>query len=175
MQVSGLLVAVLVLAAGHAAAEDRFDVEITGAGSSRDAHCDDGQSVRISGADHRIDITGKCKLVVVDVADNVVKLDRADVLRVFGSKQQVDVREAVRELEVHGADHAITANVAGEGAGVEVSGGKNRLTVTLQAKARLAVTGADHDVTYRLAPGGPKPTIQVTGLKNRVHEDRKPK
>ena len=175
MFVSRLLAAVLVLAAGRAAAEDSFDIDITGVGLSRDAHCEDGQSVRVSGADNRIEITGKCKVVLVEVADNNVKLERADRLRVFGSKQDVSVSEAVRALEVHGADHIVGTNVAGEGAEIQVSGGKNRLMVTLQAKATLAVAGADHNVTYRLAPGAPKPGIQVSGLKNRVQEDRKPK
>lgn len=175
MQVSRLLAVAFVLSAGEAAAEDRFDVDITGVGMSRDAHCEDGQSVRISGTENRIEITGTCKLVVVDLADNRVRLGRADTLRVFGSKHEVSVVESVRELEVHGADHTIGASVAGEGAGIQVSGSTNRVTVTLQAKTKLAVTGSDHEVTYRLAPGAAKPGIQVAGIKNRVHEERQPK
>lgn len=173
MIVSRLLAAAFVLAAGRAFPQEAFDVDISGIGQSRDVHCEDGQSVRVSGTENRIEVTGKCRLVLVDLADNKVNLERADTLRVFGSKQEVGVRDTVLEVEVHGADHAVTASLAGEGAAVRVSGSQSRLTLTLRAKANLAVTGADHEVTYRLAPQTPKPAVQVSGANNRVHEERK--
>ena len=175
MLVSRLLTAIFVLAATSASAEEAYDVDITGVGLSRDVHCDEGQSVRITGMQNRIEVSGACKLVVVDLADNKVTLERADALRIFGSKQEVRASQAVRLLEVHGADHVVDLTLDGESAGARVTGSKNAVAVTLRSKAILSVTGSDHDVTYRRAADVPRPGVNMSGADNRVREDRTPK
>ena len=172
MLVSRLLATIFALAATGACAEEAYDVEITGVGLSRDVHCDEGQSIRITGIQNRIEVSGACKLVLVDLADNEVTVERADALQIFGSKQKVIASQAVRLLEVHGADHVVDLTLAGEGANASVTGSKNALAVMLRSKATLSVAGSQHDVTYRRGTDVPKPGVNMSGADNRVREDR---
>lgn len=130
-----------------AAAQAAQVLQVEGARSSRDFACEDGQDVSISGAGHKVVLTGDC-----------------GALAIHGSGHEVSF-ETARSLQVSGIRNGATGKTVGK---LTVDATQNRVATAVKAnegRAEIAIAGAEQVVELRL--GGPA-SITVQGAKNRV-------
>lgn len=144
------------------------EIRVEGVQMSRDFACEDGQDVSISGAGHKIMLTGRCGAVNVHGADHTVTFEGAGKLMVSGISNQVE-GGTTGELVVEVAQNKVKATVkAAETAKIDVSGADQALELTLAGPVQIEVQGAKNVVEWRAENGVKAPSVSAGGVENRI-------
>ena len=144
------------------------EIRVEGAQMSRDFACEDGQGVEISGAGHKIVLTGRCGAVSVHGADHVVSFETAKELAVSGVSNTVE-GGTTGGLVVETAKNKVKATVkAAETAKIDVSGADQKLELTLAGPTQIEVQGAKNAVEWRAEAGIKAPSVSAGGIENRI-------
>lgn len=144
------------------------EIRVEGARMSRDFACEGGQDVMISGAGHKIVLTGRCGAVSVHGADHKLSFEAAGELVVSGIANRVEGGVA-EGLVVETAKNQVQVTVkAAETAKIDVSGAEQRLELTLAGPAQIEIQGAKNAVEWRAEAGVKAPSVSATGIENRI-------
>lgn len=144
------------------------EIRVEGAQMSRDFACEDGQDVEISGAGHKVVLTGRCGAVNVHGADHIVSFETARELAVSGVSNTVE-GGATGGLVIETAKNKVKATVkAAETARIDVSGADQKLALTLAGPAQIEVQGAKNAVEWRAETGVKAPSVSAGGIENRI-------
>ena len=158
------LLAPMILIAPASAAE----IRVEGAQMSRDFACEDGQDVSISGAGHKVVLTGRCGAVNVHGADHTVTFEGAGNLVVSGVSNIVEGGTA-GGLVVEVAQNKVKATVkAAETAKIDVSGADQVLELTLAGPTQVELQGVKNVVEWRAESGVKAPLVSAGGVENRI-------
>ncbi len=156
--------ALMILIAPASAAE----IRVEGAQMSRDFACEDGQDVSISGAGHKVVLTGRCGAVNVHGADHIVSFETAREIAVSGIANTVE-GGTTGGLVVETAKNKVKATVkAAETAKIDVSGADQKLELTLAGPTQIEVQGAKNAVEWRAEAGIKAPSVSAGGVENRI-------
>ncbi|WP_336810855.1 DUF3060 domain-containing protein [Bosea sp. MMO-172] len=144
------------------------EIRVEGAQMSRDFTCEDGQYVAISGAGHKVVLTGRCGAVSVHGADHTLSFDTAGELVVSGVSNQIEGGTA-GGLVVEVAQNKVKVTVkAAETAKIDVSGADQTLELTLAGPTQIEVQGAKNVVEWRAESGVKAPSVSAGGVENRI-------
>ncbi len=144
------------------------EIRVEGAQMSRDFACEDGQDVSISGAGHKIVLTGRCGAVSVHGADHTVTFEGAGMLMVSGISNTVE-GGTTGGLVVEVAQNKVKATVkAAETAKIDVSGADQALELTLAGPAQVELQGVKNVVEWRAESGVKAPSVSAGGVENRI-------
>lgn len=144
------------------------EIRVEGAQMSRDFACEDGQDVEISGAGHKVVLTGRCGAVNVHGADHIVSFETARELAVSGVSNTVE-GGTTGGLVIETAKNKVKATVkAAETARIDVSGADQKLALTLAGPAQIEVQGAKNAVEWRAETGVKAPSVSAGGIENRI-------
>lgn len=144
------------------------EIRVEGAQMSRDFACEDGQDVSISGAGHKVVLTGRCGAVSVHGADHVLSFEAAREITVSGIANKVE-GGTTGGLTVETAKNQVKAMVkAAETAKIDVSGADQKLELTLAGPTQIEVQGAKNVVEWRAEAGVKAPSVSAGGIENRI-------
>uniref|UniRef100_A0A9E7ZR86 DUF3060 domain-containing protein n=1 Tax=Bosea sp. NBC_00436 TaxID=2969620 RepID=A0A9E7ZR86_9HYPH len=144
------------------------EIRVEGAQMSRDFACEDGQDVEISGAGHKVVLTGRCGAIEVHGADHALSFETARELAVSGVSNTIE-GGTTGGLVVETAKNQIRATVkAAETAKIDVSGADQKLELTLAGPTQIEVQGAKNIVEWRTETGVKAPSVSAGGIENRI-------
>ena len=144
------------------------EIRVEGSQMSRDFACEDGQDVEISGAGHKIVLTGRCGAVGVHGADHVLSFETAREMAVSGIGNRIE-GGTTGGLTVETAKNQVKATVkAAETAKIDVSGADHKLELTLAGPTQIEVQGAKNVVEWRAESGVKAPSVSAGGVENRI-------
>lgn len=144
------------------------EIRVEGAQMSRDFACEDGQDVSISGAGHKVVLTGRCGAVNVHGADHIVSFETARELAVSGVSNTVE-GGTTGGLVVEVAQNKVKATLkAAEAAKIDVSGADQALELTLAGPTQIEVQGVKNVVEWRAENGVKAPSVSAGGVENRI-------
>lgn len=144
------------------------EIQVEGARMSRDFACEDGQDVAISGAGHKVVLTGRCGAINVHGSDHTLSFETAGELVVSGVANKVE-GGTIGGLVVETAKNQVKATMkAAETAKVDVSGADQTLELTLAGATQIDVQGAKNAVTWQAESGVKAPSVSAGGVDNRI-------
>lgn len=167
MPIRYCLASALVLAPLTASAAETL--HITGVGSERDIACEDGQEISITGAGHKLTLTGGCGAVEIRGRGHTVSFETAQSLYVSGIGSSATGRSVTKLTVDATRNRVVTAVKASEGpAEIEVAGADQQLDLRLGSAATVSVHGTRNRVQWEPAAGVKPPAVSISGIENKV-------
>lgn len=124
-----------------------------------------GRDVTIAGNGNDIRLVGQCGLVFVQGWDQVVSIDKAQVLRINGVNTQVHANQ-VGSLEVDASGNQVRATLAYSAtpAQVRIAGAEHLLDLHFNGPAQVELGGMDHRFDWH----GHEPVINASGVRHDI-------